>query len=141
MINRTILVGRLTKEPEIRKSASGTAVLNFTLAINEKYKNEEKTHFINCVTFNKTAEIISQYCNKGSLLGVDGKLNTRNYEKDGNKVYVTEVIADSVQLLGDKKASDAELEIPSSPRTIELNYGARPITDSKKFENDDDLPF
>jgi single-strand DNA-binding protein len=137
MINRVILVGRLTKEPELKRNATGTAYLNTSIAINDKYKEEEKTYYINVVMFNKTAEIVAQYGTKGMLLGVDGKITTRSYEKDGQKVYVTEVLAERIELLDSKKSADLQ----PSPRSEKLNSGARPVADAKKYETDDDLPF
>jgi single-strand DNA-binding protein len=141
MINRVILVGRLTKEPELKRNATGTAYLNTSIAINDKYKEEEKTYYINVVMFNKTAEIVAQYGTKGMLLGVDGKITTRSYEKDGQKVYVTEVLAERIELLDSKKSGNQPAADPQpSPRSEKLNSGARPVGDAKKYETDD-LPF
>lgn len=102
MINNWVGVGRLTRDPELRKTQSGTSVLSFTVAVNRKFKKdgEETADFINCVAWNQTADFLSRYANKGSLVGVEGRIQTRNYEdKTGNRVYVTEIVADSVQLL------------------------------------------
>lgn len=106
MLNRVVLVGRLTKDPELKVSQSNISVVNFTLAVNRPFTNsdgERGADFINIVTFRKQAENVSQYLKKGSLAGVDGRLQSRTYEnKEGQRVYVTEVVADSVQFLEPK---------------------------------------
>lgn len=109
------LVGRLTKKPELRYTLEGKAVMNVTLALNRQYKNsagEYDADFVLCTLWNKAAENTAKYCTKGSILGVVGKIQTRNYEnQDGKKVYVTEVVADSVKFLGGKPSEDRELHI------------------------------
>ena len=108
-MNRTILIGRLTKNPELRKSQSGNSIVNFTLAVdNGKDKNGEKTTlFIDVVCFNATADNVAKYTTKGTLVGIDGKLHQRSYEsKDGRKVNVIEIYADSVQFLETKKVKE-----------------------------------
>ncbi|HHO5491315.1 TPA: single-stranded DNA-binding protein [Staphylococcus aureus] len=106
MINRIVLVGRLTKDPELRSTPNGVNVGTFTLAVNRTFTNaqgEREADFINVVVFKKQAENVKNYLSKGSLAGVDGRLQTRNYEnKDGQRVFVTEVVADSVQFLEPK---------------------------------------
>ena len=100
MINRVVLVGRLTKDPVLRKTANGASVVSFTVACTRRFKQEGQpdADFINTVAWNKTADIVSQYTHKGSLVGVEGRIQTRSYDdKDGKRVYVTEVVADSVQ--------------------------------------------
>ena len=103
MMNRVVLVGRLTKDPELRYTPSGVAVATFTLAVNRTYTNqqgEREADFINCVIWRRPAENVANFLKKGSLAGVDGRLQTRNYEgQDGKRVYVTEVVAESVQFL------------------------------------------
>ncbi len=101
MINNVVLVGRLTRDPELRKTQSGTSVLSFTCAVNRKFQSQDQTaDFINCVAWNQTADFLARYGTKGALVGVEGRIQTRNYEdKTGNRVYVTEVVCDSVQLL------------------------------------------
>ncbi|EJR49967.1 single-stranded DNA-binding protein [Bacillus cereus VD115] len=102
-MNRVILVGRLTKDPDLRYTPNGVAVATFTLAVNRAFANqqgERDADFINCVIWRKQAENVANYLRKGSLAGVDGRLQTRNYEgQDGRRVYVTEVLAESVQFL------------------------------------------
>jgi len=103
MLNRVVLVGRLTRDPDLRYTPSGVAVANFTVAANRPFKNqqgEQEADFINCVTWRKQAENLANYMRKGSLIGVDGRIQTRSYEgQDGKMVYVTEVLAESIQFL------------------------------------------
>ncbi|HDT6323534.1 TPA: single-stranded DNA-binding protein [Staphylococcus aureus] len=106
MLNRTVLVGRLTKDPELRSTPNGVNVGTFTLAVNRTFTNaqgEREADFINVVVFKKQAENVKNYLSKGSLAGVDGRLQTRSYDnKEGQRVFVTEVVADSVQFLEPK---------------------------------------
>lgn len=103
MINRVVLTGRLTRDPEIRYTPGGVAVCSFTLAVNRTYTNqqgERETDFINVVAWRRTAENVANYLRKGNLCGVDGRLQTRSYDgQDGRRVYVTEVVADMVRFL------------------------------------------
>ncbi|GGB09717.1 single-stranded DNA-binding protein [Macrococcus hajekii] len=109
MINRVVLVGRLTKDPEYRVTPSGVSVATFTLAVNRTFTNaqgERQADFLNCVVFRKQAENVNNYLKKGSLAGVDGRLQSRSYDnQEGRKVYVTEVVCDSVQFLEPKGAN------------------------------------
>jgi single-strand DNA-binding protein len=106
MMNRVILVGRLTKDPELRFTPNGVAVATFTLAVNRAFTNqqgEREADFINCVVWRRPAENVANFLKKGSLAGVDGRVQTRSYEgQDGKRVYVTEVLAESVQFLEPK---------------------------------------
>lgn len=110
MINRVVLVGRLTKDPEFRTTPSGVNVANFTLAVNRTFTNsqgEREADFINVVVFRKQAENVNNYLSKGQLAGVDGRMQSRSYEnQEGKRVYVTEVVADSVQFLEPKSQSN-----------------------------------
>lgn len=112
MMNRVVLVGRLTKDPELRYTPSGVAVATFTLAVNRAFTNqsgEREADFINCVVWRRPAENVANFLKKGSLAGVDGRLQTRNYEgQDGKRVYVTEVVAESVQFLEPRNANDQQ---------------------------------
>jgi single-strand DNA-binding protein len=111
LLNRTVLVGRLTKDPEIRYSPNGVAVSNFTIAVNRPFSNqsgEREADFINCVVWRRPAENLAEYTGKGSLIGVDGRIQTRSYEgNDGKRIFVTEVVADSVQFLDTKKSQNS----------------------------------
>jgi single-strand DNA-binding protein len=109
--NRVIIVGNLTKEPELKYTPKGTAVLSITIAVNRKYKSGEdkkqETAFVPVVAWSKTAELINQYCHKGDPLMVEGRLQTRTYEKEGQKHYVMEVVVENMQLMGGKKESES----------------------------------
>lgn len=106
MINQVVLVGRLTKDPELRYTADGAAVANITLAVTRNFRNAEggiDTDFVQCTLWRKVAENTANYCRKGSIIGVMGRIQTRNYErKDGQRVFVTEVVAESVRFMGGK---------------------------------------
>lgn len=107
MINRVVLTGRLTKDPELKYTQSGVAVASFTVAVDRQYRNqagEREADFINCVIWRKSAENLVNYTHKGRLVGVDGRLQTRNYEnQQGQRVYVTEVVVDSFSLLDSRQ--------------------------------------
>ena len=106
MINRVVLVGRMTRDPELRITNSGAAVTNFNLALNRNYNSADgqQADYINCVVWNKIAENVEKYCSKGSLVGVEGRLQSRSYDNaQGQKVYVTEVLCSSVQFINTKK--------------------------------------
>jgi len=106
MINRTVLVGRLTKDPELRYTQSNAAVAKFTLAVNRIYKTQNnEADFIQCVVWNKQAENVDRFLHKGSLVGVEGRIQTGYYDNEqGVRVYTTEVVCDSVQFLEPKNA-------------------------------------
>ncbi|MBU6112511.1 single-stranded DNA-binding protein [Mammaliicoccus lentus] len=110
MINRAALVGRLTADPQYRVTPSGVQVATFTLAVNRTFTNaqgERDCDFINCVVFRKTAENVNQYLSKGKLAGVVGRIQSRSYEnKEGQKVFVTEVVCDNVQFLEPKDSQN-----------------------------------
>nr|DAQ94925.1 MAG TPA: Single strand binding protein [Caudoviricetes sp.] len=155
MINRVVLVGRLTKDPVLRKTANGASVTSFTLACTHRYKQEGQpdADFINTVVWNKTADSVSQYTHKGSLVGVEGRIQTRSYDdKDGKRVYVTEVVADSVQFLESKSAAasnaNSNAYVPDYDQGSNHGYQS---DNSQSYSNDftsstldiasDDLPF
>lgn len=114
-MNKAILIGRLTKDVEMRTTTSGTNVASFSLAVNRNFTNangEREADFINCIAFNKTGETIAKYTHKGSQIAVVGRIQTRNYEtQDGSKRYVTEVIVDEFNFLDkkDKEPTDSEI--------------------------------
>ncbi len=107
-MNRVVLVGRLTRDPELRTSGSGNSFAFFTIAVNRQFTSstgEREADFINCVVYNKQAENLNRYIRKGGLIGVDGRIQTRNYTApDGTRRFVTEVICDSIQFLEPKSA-------------------------------------
>ena len=140
-MNSVILTGRLTRDPQIRyASQSQMAVANFTLAVDRnktKEGQDRDADFPDVVAFGKTAEILEKYAAKGSLIGVTGHLQTRTYEKDGRKVYVTEVVAERVELLG--KKPDAPQK-PAPPPGFE-DLDEDPFADPRAGFTEDDLPF
>ena len=110
MLNKVILMGRLTKDPELRHTNNGTAVTSFNIAVDNGYGENKTTDFINCVVWNKTAEFVEKHFTKGRMIIVLGRISTRNYEgQDGRKIYVTEVIANEVQF-GDSKKETSPTE-------------------------------
>lgn len=117
MINNVVLVGRLTKDPDLRYTSSGSAVATFTLAVSRSFTNQSgdrEADFINCVIWRKPAETLANYTRKGSLIGVVGRIQTRNYEnQQGQRVYVTEVVCDNFQMLESKNANDQRKQEPS----------------------------
>ncbi len=144
MINRVVLVGRLTRDPELRKTNSGSSVCSFTVAIDDRTKNPDgtkSTSFIPCTCWNQTADLASKFTRKGSLVGIEGRLNQRTYQKqDGTKASVIEVICDSVQFLEPKAAADAD---QANGQTV---FDDTPVQDDNKNLDqldlpDDDLPF
>lgn len=146
MINRVVLVGRLTRDPELRRSASGSSIATFTIAIDNVGKDSsgnKTTSFIPCVVFNEQrADIVSKIARKGLLVGVEGRLNQRSYQKaDGSKASVIEVIADSVQFL-EKRETQVENEEMEIPPFDDI---APAQEDNKNLDSieitDDDLPF
>lgn len=109
-MNNIQLIGRLTKDVEVKFTQSGTAVGNFTLAVNRSFKNEQgerEADFINCVIWRKAAENLAQFTRKGSQIGIEGRIQTRNYENNqGQRVYVTEVVVNNFHLLESKPKGD-----------------------------------
>lgn len=132
LLNRVILIGRLTRDPELKYIPSGTPVASFTLAVDRPFLNkdgEREADFIPIVVWRKQAENCANYLGKGSLVAVDGRMQVRSYEQDGQRRYVTEVIADSVRFL-DRKGDQAA-------RTVDSGF-AQYGTDAG---SDDDIPF
>ncbi|HFQ5802481.1 TPA: single-stranded DNA-binding protein [Listeria monocytogenes] len=160
MMNRVVLVGRLTKDPELKYTPSGVAVCTFTLAVNRPFKNQngdQEADFINIVVWRKPAENVANFLKKGSMAGVDGRVQTRNYEdKDGKRVFVTEVVAESVQFLepknnntGGSTSNNYQGEVNYSNNNKTSSYRADTSQKSDSFAsegkpidiNPDDLPF
>ena len=110
MINRVILTGRLTNNPELKYTTSGNAVATFNLAVNRQFKNqngEREADFIRCIIWRKSAENLTNFTHKGSLVGIEGRIQTRSYEnQQGQRVYVTEVLAENFSLLESKAESE-----------------------------------
>ena len=131
MINKAILMGRLTRDPELRHTNSGKPVCGFSIAIDNGYGENKQTDFINCVAWNKTAEFVSKYFGKGSMIVVIGRIATRSWEgKDGKKQYATEVLASEVAF-GERKREQENADAAEP-----LEDGFVPVP-----EEEDDLPF
>ena len=139
--NLVILTGRLTKEPELKFGASGTAYCKFTLAVN-RMKKDDPADFIFCSAFGKTAELIAEYVKKGHQLGVQGRLQQDTYEKDGEKVSKTGVTVDKIEFLESNKTESTTSEPKKSNKVNpkpDLNLGEPKV--EINFENDDSFPF
>lgn len=157
MLNKVVLIGRITKELELKYTPSGVAVLNFGLAVNRTFTNqqgEREADFPNVVTFRRQAENTANFCKKGSLVAIDGRIQTRTYDGQNGKVYVTEVVADSVQFLdsrGDNNQSNTNTSNSNKSPFNNQNKESSGYTrvDDDPFRNDgtpvdisdDDLPF
>lgn len=146
MINNTTLVGRLTKDVDLRYTSNGTATGTFTLAVNRPFKNangEQEADFIPCVIWRKNAENFANFTRKGSLVGITGRIQTRTYDnKEGQRVYVTEVVADNFALLESKKDGAGNGQAGQS-NTRSSNQSSDPFSsNSEPYSIDsDDLPF
>ena len=150
-MNKVILIGRLTRDPELRTTPSGTATTSFTIAVDRTFVNQQtgqrEADFINCVAWRKQAENISRYCFKGTQVAVEGRIQTRNYEaQDGTKRYVTEVICDNVTFLGSKNSNNNDdssmMSEPSSDiETTNLDEDPYANMGDEVVLTDDDLPF
>lgn len=137
-MNQVNLLGRLTRDPELKYGASGTAFCKFSLAVNRAYKKDE-TDFINCVSFGKAAETIAEYVKKGDQFAVGGRLQTDVYEKDGEKRYSTSVMVDSFTFISKAKGEGNSTGSSSKPKDEKPagNQGAHNI----ELEDDDEFPF
>jgi single-strand DNA-binding protein len=148
-MNKAIIIGRLTRDPEMRTTTSGTNSTTFTVAVSRNYANangERETDFINCVAWRKQAENIAKYCTKGSQVAVEGRIQTRSYDaQDGTKRYVTEIIADNVTFLGGKGSSvPSEDNYVGGNSTVDTtDISEDPFKDfgEEVALSDDDLPF
>ena len=143
MINNVVLVGRITKDPEIRYTSSNIASCSFTLAVDRGFTSqsgERQSDFINCVAWRQSADFMSQYIKKGYMMGITGRIQTRSYQaQDGTTRYVTEVICDSVQNLQPRDAAVAQSSQPQSaqPAKSQKQPAEFDVTDV----SEDDLPF
>jgi len=158
-MNKVLLTGRLTRDPELRSTSSGLEVASFSIAVNRNFKNKEgnvEADFFNVSVFGKQAENVSKYCFKGSQVGVEGRLQSRSYDaQDGTKRYVTDVVADRVEFLSPKKDNNQGYvadnnymdQIPEPPMDVQTKEIE--IPNENPYENfgneiaitDDDLPF
>ena len=142
MINNVVLVGRLVRDPELRYTPSNRAVATFSLAVNRNFKGqngEREADFINCVIWQQQAENLANWAKKGALIGITGRIQTRNYEnQQGQRVFVTEVVADNFQLLESRKDRDAG----SSQEYGQPDFGRNETMNTNPMDiSSDDLPF
>jgi single-strand DNA-binding protein len=143
-VNKVILVGRLGKDPELRYTPSGTAVATFSLATDESFKDrngdkQQRTEWHNIVIWRQLAEICGKYLHKGKQIYLEGKIQTRSYDRDGNKRYITEIVADQMQMLGsrgDSAAGPSSCSPPPEPQQSQGNSFDEPA-----FNPDDEIPF
>lgn len=138
-LNLCQFIGRLGKDPETRMMPNGNAVVNLTLAVGDDYKDKsgqkvEVTEWVRVIAFGKLADVIAAYCKKGSKIYVSGKMKTRSYEKDGQTVYATEIVANEMQLLDSRNGGPAEVQPPRHGK-----QSAEPANDFD--DNLEDLPF
>lgn len=144
MINNVVLVGRMTKEAELRYTPSNIAVATFTLAVNRDFKGENgerEADFINVVLWRQAAENLANWAKKGSLVGVTGRIQTRNYDnQQGQRVYVTEVVADRFQLLESKGDNQGQTQQQNAAPNFARNNNQQMATNPLEI-SDDDLPF
>ena len=152
MINQTVLVGRLTADPTLKYTPSNVAVATFTLAVNRNRKNENgerEADFINCVIWRQQAENLANWAKKGALIGVTGRIQTRNYEnQQGQRVYVTEVVAESFQLLESRSSREGQGGNYNSPHQTPAQSTPNFTREESSFGainpmdiSDDDFPF
>ena len=152
MINNVVLVGRLTRDPELKYTANGTATATFSLAVNRNFTNKSgnrEADFINCVIWRKSAETLANYAKKGTLLGVIGRIQTRSYEnQQGQRVYVTEVVAENFKLLESRSTNEQrknnDMNNFNGQGMSNKNndkYTGDPFDGSSVDISDDDLPF
>ena len=164
MINKVILMGRLTRDPELRHTGSGTPVASFTVAVDDGYGDNKTTSFINCVAWSKQAEFVSNYFTKGRMIIVIGRIQTRTWEgQDGKKNYVTEVVASEVSFGETKKSFESGGGYVQQSAPQNSQYGgsyqqSQPVQNNNSYsmppmpsaaedsfaivdDTDDDLPF
>lgn len=154
MINNVVLVGRLTKDVEIRKTQSGLSVASFTVACDrrlsqeQKNNNEQSADFISCVAWRGSADFLGNYAHKGDTVGVEGRIQTRNYDRDEQKVYVTEIVANSVSILHSNQPKQAQAQTQPQQQVQTQNEVATQANDliedylnGYSDINSDELPF
>lgn len=150
-VNKVILVGNVGKDPDIRYTANNEPVANFTIATSSKYNGNEVTEWHRVSCFGKVAEIVEKYIGKGSQLYVEGRLRTREYDKNGQKHYVTEIIANTIQMLGRRDDNGNSQQAPAPQQRQQYqNNGRNAYADAKNGRNmgytqnpdmDDEIPF
>lgn len=146
MINNVTLIGRLTKDVELKYTPANQAVVQFTLAVNRTFKNangERETDFINVVIWRQSAENFAKWAKKGALIGITGRIQTRNYEnQQGQRVYITEVIAENFQMLESRNQQQGQQQAQPQQATQQQAKQPDPFAGGTPMNlNDDDLPF
>ena len=144
MLNCAVIMGRLTADPELRQTPSGVSVTRFTVAVDRGYVKageERKADFINVVAWRQTAEFVSRYFQKGSMIAVQGSIQTGSYEKDGVKRYTVEISADNVSFCGSKSETGTSGVPSATAPTAAPSFSNGGINDFAAMADDDDLPF
>jgi len=140
-MNRVILMGRLTKDPELSQTPSGVSVVRFSIAVNRRFAKEgqQQADFISIVAWRTTAEFVAKYFKKGSMIAIVGSIQTRSWkDKDGKTQYATDVIADEVYFTGEKKEASGYTSQPAPQEDCMQAFSGEDFTES---DYDDDLPF
>lgn len=125
MINNVVLVGRTTSDIDMRYSQQGTAVANFTLAVNRRF-DKEKTDFIRCIAFKKSAELLAQHVKKGHQVGIEGSIQTGSYEKDGRTIYTTDIIVNNFTFLQSRNNNNQQPNNQQPQQQQQPNYNQQP---------------
>lgn len=145
MINRVVLTGRLTKEPELKYTPTGIAFCRFTLAVNRSFQKEgqQQADFINILVWRKVAENVANFLHKGSLCGIDGRIQTGSFEgQDGKRVYTFEVVADGVQFFSKSENNNRQQNTPRDPQNTPRDpQNVSRYGDNTPAFNENDLPF
>jgi len=146
MFNKAILIGRLTADPELKQTTSGISVCSFSIAVDRRFSgrdSERKTDFINITSWRQQAEFVCRYFHKGDAIGIEGSIQTRNYEdKNGNKRTATEVVTDNVFFTGSKSSGGNSAPAYTAPAAgTGMTYASGSVSDFEEVESDNDLPF
>jgi single-strand DNA-binding protein len=142
-MNLVVITGRLTRDPELKYGASGSAYCRFSVAVNRAFQKDQ-TDFINCVAFGKTAELIGEYLRKGRMCGVQGRLQVDTYENNGEKKYTTSVVVERIEFLESRSSGENNFDndfkeknsYKDNSKANEKSYAPEP-----DFEDDDEFPF
>lgn len=139
MLNRVILMGRITQELQLKHTQNGIAVLSFSVAVDRPVQKdaEKQTDFISCVAWRQVAEFISKYFAKGRLIAIEGNLRTRTYEKDGHKHYITEVYVENTSFTGEPKQENGKSS--DAPPPDDISIGS--LKDYEEIIGDENAPF
>jgi len=144
-LNKVMLIGNLGRDPEIRYTAQGTAVASFSMATTERFKNksgdwEDRTEWHRVTLWSRLAEIAGEYLAKGKTVYIEGRLQTREYEKDGVKRYTTEIVGERMQMLSPKGERRSEGYSPGQPGDGDISGSSHSVSEPPPFQ-DDDIPF